>query len=222
MSCPYTGTPCTNGGQLKTVTLVSQKGGSGKSTLAINLAVAASHSKKRVLIIDLDPQKTAEAWYQERTIENPSLVVATAQQLPDAISRAEVANIDLVVIDTPGRDEPATASAIRQADYCLIPCRPTPADLLAIPPTLNTIKRLVKPFAFVLTQTPPKGSRIHEALSGLSKLHSDVSPLIVSRVTYQDAQGAPRTKRGQVQFSSFLVFPAFVVSIPSRVSLHFA
>ena len=34
--------------------------------------------------------------------------------------------------------------------------------------------------------------------------------------------GCPGTKRGQVQFSSFLVFPAFVVSIPSRVSLQFA
>ena len=95
----------------------------------------------------------------------------------------------MVLIDTPGRDEPSTAAAIRHADLCLIPCRPTPADMKATPPTVATIKRLGKLSAFVLSQTPPRGYRIREAAKGLSVLGMVAPVHIVSRNAYQDAQG---------------------------------
>ncbi len=92
-------------------------------------------------------------------------------------------------IDTPGRDEPAAAIAIKHADFCLLPCRPTPADMKAIPPTVSTLERLGKPFAFILTQTPPKSPRTREAQVGLTMLGT-VAPIhIVARTAYQDAQG---------------------------------
>ena len=180
------------------VALVSQKGGASKSTLATNLAVAAQRGKKTALIVDLDPQGTSEAWYQSREEEEPSLVTATAKQLPHAIARAKDAKLDWVFIDTAGRDDPATAAAIRQADFCLIPCRPTPSDLKAIPPTCATVQRLGKPFAFVLTQTPPKGPRIREATTGLTMLGSVASVPIVLRAAYQDAQGVGQ---GVIEFA---------------------
>jgi len=51
---------------MRIITFVTQKGGAGKTTLAINCAVAAAQRKKRVLIIDLDAQASAEGWYQDR------------------------------------------------------------------------------------------------------------------------------------------------------------
>ena len=66
-----------------------------------------------------------------------------------------------MLIDTPGRDEPAVArppSGFRI--FAVVPCRPSPADMKATPPTVAAIQRLAKPAAFVLTQTPPRGPRI--------------------------------------------------------------
>ena len=95
-----------------------------------------------------------------------------------------------MVIDTPGRDEPSTTAAIRAADFCIIPCRPTPVNLKAVPPTVATINRLDKSAVFVLTQTPPRGERIREAEAGLSMLGIVCPIRIVARAAYQDAHGA--------------------------------
>ncbi|MFK7735163.1 MAG: AAA family ATPase [Pirellulaceae bacterium] len=174
---------------MKVIALVSQKGGSGKSTLATNLSVAAVRSKKRTLLIDLDPQQTAEAWFQDRDSDAPGLVTAEPKDLKEILSRAKKAKIEMVIIDTAGRDEPATAAAVKAADFCLVPCRPSPSDMKAIPPTAATIGRLGKPFAFVITQAPSRGPRIREAQVGLGMLGPVAPTPIVTRAVYQDAQG---------------------------------
>ena len=175
---------------MRILIFVTQKGGAGKTTLTVNCAVAAAARKKRVLIVDLDAQASAENWYQDREAETPQLVKVTTWDLPDALARAKTARFDYVMIDTPGRDEPSTTAAIRAADFCIIPCRPTPVDLKATLPTVETIKRLGKPAAFVLTQTPARGGRIREAEVGLSMLGIVCPVSIVARTAYQDAQGA--------------------------------
>ena len=136
----------------------------------------------------MDPQRTAESWYQTREATKPKLASVTAAELPNAIIGGRQ-RFDIVLIDTPGRDEPSAAAAIRHADLCLIPCRPTPADMKATPPTVATIKRLGKLSAFVLSQTPPRGYRIREAANGLSVLGMVAPVHIVSRNAYQDAHG---------------------------------
>jgi chromosome partitioning protein len=171
---------------MKVLSLVSPKGGTGKSTLTVNLAAAAPG---KVLILDTDPQGTALAWYERREAENPLLARATPGDLPDAISKAEGAGFDRVFIDTAGRDDPGTAAAIRVADFCLVPCRPTLPDMRALPPAVAVIQRLNKPYAFVLSQAPPRGYRIREAERGLAILGPVCPVVIVSRSGYQDAFG---------------------------------
>jgi chromosome partitioning protein len=174
---------------MRVITFVTQKGGSGKSTLAFCCAVRAEETGKRVLLLDMDPQATTELWYQDRDAEIPKLAKIKPGDLNLALKGALKERYDFVLIDTPGRDEPAIAAAIRASDFCIIPCRPTPGDMKATPATVATVKRLGKPAAFVLTQTPPRGSRIAEADRGLGMLGMVAPTKIVQRSAYQDAQG---------------------------------
>lgn len=175
---------------MNVIAFVTQKGGSGKTTLCVNLAVAAEASGARCLILDMDPQGTAEAWYHDREALSPKLVRIGADALAEAVGTARRQGFTHVFIDTPGRDEPSVAAAIRIADFCVVPCRPTPADMKATPATIATIRRLAKPAAFVLSQTPPRGFRIKEAEIGLAVLGPVAPVTVVSRSVFQDAQGA--------------------------------
>ena len=175
---------------MNVISFVTQKGGSGKTTLAVNCAVAAAQAGRRVFVIDMDEQATAERWFERRDEEMPQVKRINASQLDQALEALRAQKFDLVLIDTPGRDEPGATAAIKAAHFCIVPCRPSPADIQATPPTIETIKRLEKKFAFVLTQTPVRSYRLREAENGLG-VYGLVCPVhIVLRNSYQDAQGA--------------------------------
>jgi len=172
------------------VSFVTQKGGSGKSTLAINCAVVAAQAGRRVLILDMDAQRTAEVWASNRQAKTPDVMKIPPSELEKALGVAEEMRFEWVLIDTPGQDSPGTIAAIRVADLCVIPCRPSPADMHAITPTTDAVARLKRPAVVVLTQTPPRSYRIAEAGEALGELLK-VSPFnVVSRAVYQDALGA--------------------------------
>lgn len=170
------------------ISFVTQKGGSGKSMLAINCAVAAAQSGKRVLLLDMDAQRTAYLWGEARQDDKPDVVRVDAPHLDTALDLAREKKFDWVLIDTPGHESPGTVKAIHAADFCVIPCRPTHADVQAIPPTIESVKRLSKPAAIVLSQTPVRSFRITDAESALGQLIQVCPVNVVSRTAYQDAQ----------------------------------
>ncbi|MDB5511965.1 MAG: chromosome partitioning protein [Enterovirga sp.] len=174
---------------MKAITFVTQKGGSGKSTLCISLAVAAQEAGQSVCILEMDRQATVTDWAEHRRADTPEVAQIDATQLDDVMARLRDSDFDYVFIDTPGVDSPGSLAAIRAADLCVIPCRPTPADLRAFKPTLAAIYRLEKKFAFVLNQTPPRSYRVRDAADGLAVLGVLPDVNIVTRNDHQDALG---------------------------------
>ena len=170
------------------VSFVTQKGGSGKSTTAASVAVAAFQAGRRVFLIEIDRQGSLSDWAESRQAETgPDVERVDATALELALSTLRKEGYDLAIIDTPGVDSPAANEAMRLADFCLIPCRPTATDLKGSLPTVKSLMRLEKPFAFVLTQCPARSARVDETRAGLGALGLIAEPPIVSRTDHQDA-----------------------------------
>jgi len=176
---------------MRTVVLATQKGGSGKSTLAIGLAVAATADGHKVVIIEADRQGTASSWGRRRANPEPRVErIAISIEMQRTLLAVEHGGRTLAIIDTPATNNDLSVAAIAAADLCLIPVRPSPADIEAVLPTLEAVRKLGKPFAFVLNQTPPRGYRLGEAAIALNAAGVLALPYIVQRNDHQDALGA--------------------------------
>ena len=182
---------------MQTIVLATQKGGSGKSTLAIGLALTAIQAGHTVRLIETDPQGTLSNWQNRRPYADPIVEpVYTAGEIEPRLQSLERSGVTLVIIDTASGVNAATTAAIRHSDFCLIPARPSVADIEATTSTLGIVRAWKRPFAFVLNQTPIRGQRIGNAASSLGNEAAldlaDVlaQPLIVMRNDHQDALSA--------------------------------
>ena len=146
----------------KVIALANQKGGVGKTTTAINLAAGLTVLKKKVLLVDIDPQANATSGIGLEKRENQSLygVLLGEQMAEDKIVPTAYRNLDIIPaeIDLAGSEIDIARSdrylhRLREAfepirsrgayDYVLLDCPPslgiltmnglTAADAVLIP-----------------------------------------------------------------------------------------
>src|SRR6476660_6277458 len=123
------------------IVFANEKGGTGKSTTAVHTAIALAASAHRVAALDLDGRQRTMTRYLEnrdatiRRLEK-DLPRASSEVLEEhsedgltaAIGRlAELA--DVIVIDTPGRDDAVAKAAILKADTLVTPMNDSFVDL---------------------------------------------------------------------------------------------
>jgi chromosome partitioning protein len=178
---------------MKVIGLLSRKGGVGKTTLAVHLAVLAQQAGQRTLLIDLDPQRSAAAWWRAREAETPALVETEPAELRSILDAARAEGIDLVVVDTRPSVEADVAHVASLSDLVLIPTRPAIFDLRAILGTLDVVKGAARRSLLVLNACPPargvgEASIVTDARRALTAFGVPVAPVaITSRATFAAA-----------------------------------
>lgn len=117
----------------KIVAFVNQKGGVGKSTLTTNVAAALSQ-KHRVMLLDTDGQGSSEDWGVARMnkLQTKNAVRGFSKHYRGVKKATEVSmdleeiagSYDIVVVDTPGRNEIVSLGVIAAANLVVIPLAP--------------------------------------------------------------------------------------------------
>ncbi len=169
---------------MKVVAVLNQKGGSGKTTIATHLARALQLDGADVLLVDSDPQGSARDWAAVRE-DQPLTVVGIDRPTIDRDLK-NVARKDFVVIDGAPQAADLAVSAIKAADFVLIPVQPSPYDIWATADLVELIKQRIEvtdgrlQAAFVVSRAI-KGTRIGaevtDALMGYGL------PVLTARVT---------------------------------------
>jgi len=172
------------GFQMHVIAVLNQKGGSGKTTIATHLARALQLDGADVLLIDSDPQGSARDWAAVRE-DQPLSVVGIDRPTIERDLKA-VARKDFIVIDGAPQAHDLAVSAIKAADFVLIPVQPSPYDIWATSDLVDLVKQRMEltdgklQAAFVVSRAI-KGTRIgaevSEALSGYGL------PVLEARIT---------------------------------------
>ena len=195
------------------IAIVNQKGGTGKTTLSTNLAWAFAETDP-VLLLDADPQSSAQDWADSQQQHILNLTVKAAGQgrlIRDVRSLAT--DYGWIIIDGPPGITKTSADAVRAADLVLIPAKASPFDVWAASDIVAAVQarqkatKGVPKAAFVITMTRPRtrlGRQIDAALAeyGLPALQARTT----ERVAYPQAaiegssvlEGRDQTARNEI------------------------
>ena len=141
---------------MKTLAVISRKGGSGKTTLSVNLAITAHLAGLKIMLADIDPQRSASDSLRARTGDGPLLAEINAGKLFSTKTQAQQGDFDAMVIDTPAAPEADVLQAINSADLCVLVCRPTFLDIASVARSAESVRRLGKKGVIVLSQAPSR------------------------------------------------------------------
>ncbi|QIB50466.1 ParA family protein [Pseudomonas sp. OIL-1] len=182
----------------KVLAMANQKGGVGKTTTSVNLAASLAATKRKVLLIDLDPQGNATmgSGVDKADLENSVYELLTGQcELSEALRHSEYGNYDLLpangdltaaeveLLDSQVKEHRlrnALASVRDAYDFILIDC----------PPSLNmlTVNGLVAADAVIIPMQCE-----YYALEGLSALVNTIQRISAKLNPSLQIEGLLRT-----------------------------
>ena len=174
---------------MRIIAFVSRGGGSGKSAIVSSLAVAAHEMSERVCVVDMDPQNSLTNWSRIRGPGEIDVIASGAAGLPALLAALERKGLSLAILDTPGAEGAASSAAMRLAHLNIVPSRPSMFDLRASARTRAALKEIGAEFVFLLNQCPPgrQTACVQDCVEALQDMGELISPLILTRVDYQEA-----------------------------------
>jgi chromosome partitioning protein len=187
------------------IAVAGRKGGIGKSTIVGNLAAEFAAMGYSVIALDADPQHSLAGWAAQGAgmlagcVEK---VNAAGAETLKARAREAQKEADIVLIDTPPGTPAVAHQAALAADLMLLPCGPSPLDLMALKEALalalkaRAERRSKRPrIRFVPSKVLANtnlGKSLHSSLKDMGK---KVLPAIGQRVAVAEAVAEGLTVR---------------------------
>ena len=91
----------------------------------------------------------------------------TLKDLSGKLEALDKAGYAYALIDTPPAITESIRAVVAQADFVLIPTRPSPHDLRAVGSTVELAVTASRPFAFAVTQAKPNSRLTVQAMACL-------------------------------------------------------
>ena len=179
------------------IAITGRKGGIGKSTITANVAAEFAAQGRTVAVLDADPQKSLVAWSQLGKGVLSRVVEPIETEHPErfrAAVRAKERTADIVLIDTPpGFADPALLAAL-VADVVLLPCGPSPLDILAAREALTLTRDVRKQrndgkpiIRFVPSKGLPTTTLGRDLSASLERLGEKVLPGVNQRIAVAES-----------------------------------
>lgn len=192
------------------ISAMSRKGGAGKTTLVRAMASAFVFNKKRVLLIDADPNRALATWVERSVARGTSSRLLTVietikmDELTRIVDEAfDAESVDFILIDTPGVGGGWADTIALQSDLLVTPLILTRTDLEKSMETVTWYERLhervsdpsqLPPHAVVITRFVVKGGKSVEPISLgqqelLTEIRTTMKPIpypMRERLAYQD------------------------------------
>ena len=146
--------------------------------------------KETVCVIDMDPQGSLMNWARIRAGGDIEVLASGAARLPAVLASIERRGATLALLDTPGAEGAASSAAMQAADLNIVPSRPSLFDLRACARTRAALEEIGGEFVFLLNQCPSAEptARVQDGVEALEEMGKLISPLILARGDYQEAQ----------------------------------
>jgi chromosome partitioning protein len=193
--------PRAEGDRAMILAIGNVKGGVGKSTTAMFLALAYAQFGLTVLVIDADPKNGASRKWFRRAKNAGTPLPFDVKAFPSADLAEEITDqewdqqYDLIIVDTGGESDRIWKAASKIADRLLMTMSPSPADLDALPETVQAIADALreaadKPMDLLLVKVKANSLMAARAREELGKVGIGAMSATVPDLTfYQKAYG---------------------------------
>ena len=165
--------------QMKVIGILNQKGGVGKTTLSTCLAVAFEKKKKKVAILDLDPQATSCFWADARQQDYPAVVSIQPIRLNAMIKGAEDSGTDVIIIDGAAIQRDISYDVARVSDFVLIPTKPAVFDVTAMQDTIKALQKHDTKYSVILNMVSPRGCELDDFKKLTEELNIPLCPVAI-------------------------------------------
>lgn len=169
--------------------VIAEKGGVGKTMLACTMASIAAKKKKKVALLDLDPQPTATNWHDRRELHNVNVISCQVARLKENIKNQIDNGANFIVIDTAGKASDAAIAAARAASFVLIPIQASVSSIETLTKVRDVLELAgMPPYSVVVNDAPMQGQRHIETQEIIRDEGFEIAPTVIHhRVLHGDA-----------------------------------